>query len=65
MPDIVYHTVKYGETLRGIAEKYYDDPEKSVIIFQHNRHYIQNPNVVYPGQKIMIPKIDLDAKVLR
>ncbi len=50
-----FYTVKKGDTLSKIAEKYYGDASKYNIIFKANRDVIKNPNLVYPGQKLKIP----------
>lgn len=51
------HTVRPGDTLESIAKGYYNDPELGDYIFQHNTTNIQNPNVLYPGQSILIPHL--------
>jgi len=51
------YTVKKGDTLWWIA-KYkdnYNDPFAWPIIFDANRKKIKNPNLIYPGQKLLIP----------
>lgn len=52
---IRYHTVRPGETLEGLAKKYYGDRKLAMFIYKHNEQYIRDPNVIYPGQKIIIP----------
>jgi nucleoid-associated protein YgaU len=51
------HTVKYGDTLETISQKYFQQTDRALIIYQHNRHYIQNPNLLYAGQELCIPYI--------
>jgi len=51
------HTVRYGDTLASIARAYYGDETFDDYIFDHNKTVIQNPNVLYPGQVIVIPHI--------
>lgn len=48
------HTVKSGDTMWKIAVKY--EVGLSEIISANPQ--IKNPNLIYPGQKINIPKID-------
>lgn len=50
--DTVY-TVKSGDTLSAIAEKYFGDPMEYKKIAHFNN--ISNPDLIQPGQKIRIP----------
>lgn len=59
------HRVRYGETLSSIAETYYGDPALYTFIYQHNRHYIENVNQLYPGQIIVIPYLPMKELVRR
>ena len=52
------HTVKRGETLRIISEKYFGTRELSTYIIEHNKDIISNPNNVSVGTKIKIPKLE-------
>lgn len=49
--DTVYYTVRYGDTLSEIASKY-------GTTYQHlaNMNGISNPNLIYPGQVLIIAK---------
>ncbi|NTW50838.1 MAG: peptidoglycan-binding protein LysM [Chlorobiales bacterium] len=51
-----YYTVKSGDTLSKIAKSYYGDAAKYPVIFEANREVIKNPDLIYPGQKLRIPK---------
>lgn len=57
------HRVLYGETLSTIAMAYYHDPGKWAIIFQHNSHYLPDPNHLDPGQILVIPHLGLPGLV--
>lgn len=57
-----YHIVKGGDTLWGIAKKYYGDGTKSNIIFNANKDKIKNPNEIKIGQKLVIPDTDAFSK---
>ena len=50
----VYEIVS-GDTLGGIAKKYYGKASAYMRIFEANRDIIEDPNLIYPGQKIKIP----------
>jgi LysM repeat protein len=49
------HTVKRGDTLSGLAQKYYGDAEKWQPIYQANRKTLKSPKDVKPGQVLTIP----------
>jgi len=52
------YVVKKGDCLWWIA-KYkdvYNDPFMWQIIYDNNKDKIKNPNRIYPGQKLLIPK---------
>ena len=52
------HTIKRGETLRIISEKYFGTRELATYIIEHNKENIPNPNNVSVGSKIKIPKLE-------
>ena len=45
-----------GDNLSKIAKKFYGDANQYNKIFEANREVIKDPNLIYPGQKIRIPK---------
>lgn len=52
------HVVEWGETLGSLVKRYYGiAPNAHMVgyIWQHNRQQIDNPNQIYPGQRLMIP----------
>lgn len=51
------HTVQKGETLGGIAKHYYGKPMKYVAIFEANKDILKNPDVIHPGQELVIPNL--------
>jgi nucleoid-associated protein YgaU len=53
----VYEIVS-GDTLGGIAKRYYGKASMYTKIFEANRDIIDDPNKIYPGQKIRIPLDD-------
>ncbi len=54
--ETVFYTVQRGDSLSKIAKVYYNDPMKYPVIFEANREVIKDPNLIYPGQTIRIPK---------
>lgn len=54
-PKVRTHTVKKGDTLWGIAKKYYGNGAKYTKIYEANKSKIKNPNLIYPGQVFTIP----------
>jgi nucleoid-associated protein YgaU len=48
--------VEEGDTLWGIAERELGNGSRYNEIFAANREVIENPDLIYPGQKIRIPK---------
>ena len=53
----IYEIVS-GDTLGGIAKRYYGKASAYMKIFEANRDIIDDPNKIYPGQKIRIPLDD-------
>ena len=52
---VEFYEIVSGDTLGGIAKKYYGSAGKYMKIFEANRDIIEDPNKIYPGQKIKIP----------
>lgn len=48
-----YHRVVKGDTLWGIAKKYYGNGSKYPLIAKANN--IKNPDIIHVGQKLLIP----------
>ena len=53
--DVDYYEIRSGDTLSGIAKHYYGDASKYPQIFEANREVIQDPDLIFVGQKIRIP----------
>ncbi|MAU26677.1 MAG: LysM peptidoglycan-binding domain-containing protein [Muricauda sp.] len=51
------HTVQSGESLSKIAKHYYGDAMKYNKIFEANRNILKNPDLIHPGQELVIPNL--------
>ncbi len=51
------HIVQKGESLSLIAKHYFKDPMKYQAIFEANRPLLKDPNVIHPGQELIIPNL--------
>jgi nucleoid-associated protein YgaU len=51
-----FYTIESGDTLSVLAKRHYGDAMQYVKIFEANRGIISDPDKIYPGQKIRIPK---------
>ncbi|MBI3398554.1 MAG: LysM peptidoglycan-binding domain-containing protein [Deltaproteobacteria bacterium] len=56
---VIKYTVEKGDSLWKIAgrEFIYNAPKLWVVIYKYNRDKLQNPNLLYPGQVLLIPKM--------
>ena len=50
----VFYTVKEGEALFKIANRFYGDPMKFKDIFLANQDTIEDPDIIMPGQVLKI-----------
>lgn len=48
------HTVKAGDTLWDLAQQYLGDPFRWPELYRRNQSTIQDPNLIYPDQVIII-----------
>ncbi|MFW2382790.1 MAG: peptidoglycan-binding protein LysM [Acidimicrobiales bacterium] len=51
------HAVVRGDTLWGLADKYYGDGHKYPVIFEANKPMLKDPNKIFVGQVLRIPAI--------
>jgi nucleoid-associated protein YgaU len=54
--DDEFYTIEKGDTLWKVAEKAYGNGATYQKIFEANREVIKDPDKIFPGQKIRIPK---------
>lgn len=53
----VLYTVRSGDTLSAISQRYYGDAGRYNEIFEANRPMLSDPNLIYPGQVLRIPGV--------
>jgi nucleoid-associated protein YgaU len=53
---VAYYVIQKGDTLSAIAKQYYGNANDYPKIFEANREVIKDANLIFPGQKIRIPK---------
>lgn len=54
--EVEFYTIESGDTLWGIAAKFLGNGSKYPEIFEANREVIEDPDKIFVGQKIRIPK---------
>jgi nucleoid-associated protein YgaU len=55
-PQKEYYTVKSGDSLSKIAKQLYGDANAWHKIHQANTDQVKDPNLIHPGQKLVIPR---------
>ncbi len=55
--DVHYYEIEKGDSLWKIAERFYGNGMMHKEIFEANREVIQDPDLIFPGQKIRIPSV--------
>lgn len=54
--DVEYYEIQGGDTLSKIAKRVYGDAMAYKKIFEANREVIEDPDKIFVGQKIRLPK---------
>jgi len=54
--EVEYYEIQKGDSLWKIAKAFYGDGNKYNLIFEANKEVIKDPDLIYPGQMIRIPK---------
>lgn len=57
-PEKQFYTVKPGDYLSKIAKEVYGNANKYNIIFEANKPMLKNPDLIYPGQVLVIPPLE-------
>lgn len=52
------YTVQSGDTLWKIAEEMYGNGSRYMKIFEANTDLLENPDRIFPGQKLVIPDLE-------
>ena len=52
-----YYEVAPGDSLSKIAQDVYGAANKSSVIFEANKPMLSDPDKIYPGQKLRIPRL--------
>ncbi|GEM_PF-1790121 len=52
------YTIVAGDSLWKIAEKSYGDGSGYTILYEANRNQLRSVDLIYPGQKILIPSLE-------
>ena len=52
----ISYTVQRGDNLHGIAEWFYGDPGRWLVIYAANRSTISDPLAIEPGTELIIPR---------
>jgi len=55
----VFHTVVKGDSLSKISKQYYGDYMKYMVIFEANKPMLKDPDLIYPGQSLRIPALEV------
>ena len=51
------YTVQSGDTLWKISEQVYGDGSSYMKIFEANTDLLENPDQIFPGQELTIPRL--------
>lgn len=51
------HTVAAGDTLFSLADRYYNDRSKFVVLYQANQEQLATPDRLPPGTVLVVPEI--------
>ena len=56
-PEKQFYTAKKGDYLSKIAKQVYGDARKYPVIFEANKPMLKDPDLIYPGQVLVIPPL--------
>jgi nucleoid-associated protein YgaU len=55
--EVDFYVIEQGDTLSAIAKQFYGDANAYPQIVEANREVIKDADLIFPGQKIRIPKV--------
>lgn len=56
-PEKMFYEVKKGDYLSKISKEVYGDSSKYNVIFEANKPMLKDPDLIYPGQVLVIPPL--------
>jgi nucleoid-associated protein YgaU len=56
------HSVVERDTLWDLSQKYYGDPFQWGVIYEANRDKVSDPDLLYPGEELSIPRVSEDIR---
>ncbi len=56
-PEATFYEVQSGDSLSKIAKSQYGDAKKYNSIFEANKPMLKDPDKIYPGQVLRIPRL--------
>jgi nucleoid-associated protein YgaU len=56
MQEMKVYSVRPGDDLHLIAADWYHNPRLWTVIYEANKDSVSDPNLIYPGQILYIPK---------
>ncbi len=57
-PEFQTYVVQKGDTLSKIAKEHYGKSSKYHAIFEANKDILKDPDHIFPGQELKLPKLD-------
>jgi len=57
-PEFQTYVVQKGDTLSKIAKDHYGKSSKYHAIFEANKDILKDPDHIFPGQELKLPKFD-------
>ncbi|EIC20221.1 peptidoglycan-binding protein LysM [Thiorhodovibrio frisius] len=54
--EVEFYLIESGDTLSKVAQRFYGDANAYPKIFEANREVIKDPDLIFVGQKIRIPR---------
>jgi nucleoid-associated protein YgaU len=58
IPTVGKHVVVAGDTLTGLAQKYYGDPKMYMILYEANKEVIgDDPDLIKIGMELVVPEV--------